>query len=376
MRSGRSRRSVARLARRRGARLGRAACRGCTSQPAADPPRTRTWTTSRKATSRRRRATSSTTARRCAPPVPGTVARGELREDARRSATGKDAAGDLRRRDRRSSRRDDACVARGARALRHLLPALPRPERRRQGHPRSSAASVPTPSFHDDRLRADARRPALRRHHERLGPDAGLPLADPAGRPLGDHRPRAAPAAASARARETAGGEAPGTPPACKIAVAVGRRLVALALAACASGSSRFVLSREYRSPLPRRTRPPQATPRDQGLADEAAAETEGRPREAVRGGRATGRFPVVGSRVAVWVLAQLHLLFAAFVLAVPIFALIIEFIGYRTGDKRYDRAGPRVHQAAVGVVLAHRDLRRVPDLHARCCSTRSSRTT
>nr|MDQ3347611.1 hypothetical protein [Acidobacteriota bacterium] len=30
--------------------------------------------------------------------------------------------------------------------------------------------------------------------------------------------------------------------------------------------------------------------------------------------------FPVVGSRVAIWAVAQLHLLFAAFVLAVPIF--------------------------------------------------------
>lgn len=47
--------------------------------------------------------------------------------------------------------------------------------------------------------------------------------------------------------------------------------------------------------------------------------------------------FPVVGSRVAVWVVAQLHLMFAAFVLAVPMFALTIEFIGYRTGDLRYD---------------------------------------
>lgn len=45
--------------------------------------------------------------------------------------------------------------------------------------------------------------------------------------------------------------------------------------------------------------------------------------------------FPVIGSRVAIWVVAQLHLMFAAFVLAVPIFALIIEFIGYFTGDKR-----------------------------------------
>src|SRR6185436_1009023 len=47
--------------------------------------------------------------------------------------------------------------------------------------------------------------------------------------------------------------------------------------------------------------------------------------------------FPKIGSRTAIWMVAQLHLLFAAFVLAVPIFALIIEFIGYRTGDKRYD---------------------------------------
>lgn len=48
--------------------------------------------------------------------------------------------------------------------------------------------------------------------------------------------------------------------------------------------------------------------------------------------------FPITGSRVAIWVVAQLHLLFAAFVLAVPIFAFIVEAIGYKTGDKRYDR--------------------------------------
>jgi cytochrome bd ubiquinol oxidase subunit I len=37
-------------------------------------------------------------------------------------------------------------------------------------------------------------------------------------------------------------------------------------------------------------------------------------------------------------VVAQLKLLFAAFVLAVPMFVLIIEFIGYRSKDPRYDR--------------------------------------
>ncbi|NIV03963.1 MAG: hypothetical protein GWN59_04955 [Calditrichae bacterium] len=49
-------------------------------------------------------------------------------------------------------------------------------------------------------------------------------------------------------------------------------------------------------------------------------------------------KFPMIGSRVAMWVVAQLHLMFAAFVLAVPLFALIIEFIGYKSKDKRYDQ--------------------------------------
>lgn len=44
-----------------------------------------------------------------------------------------------------------------------------------------------------------------------------------------------------------------------------------------------------------------------------------------------------VNGRVAVWLVAQLHLWFAAFVLAVPIFVFIIEAIGMGTRDKRYD---------------------------------------
>jgi cytochrome bd-type quinol oxidase subunit 1 len=47
--------------------------------------------------------------------------------------------------------------------------------------------------------------------------------------------------------------------------------------------------------------------------------------------------FPALGSRLAVWAVAQLHLNFAAFILGVPIFAVIIEIIGWRTGDARYD---------------------------------------
>ncbi|OHC75630.1 MAG: hypothetical protein A3G18_00255 [Rhodospirillales bacterium RIFCSPLOWO2_12_FULL_58_28] len=44
-----------------------------------------------------------------------------------------------------------------------------------------------------------------------------------------------------------------------------------------------------------------------------------------------------VNGRIMVWMAAQLHLWFAAFVLAVPIFVFIIEAIGMKTRDKRYD---------------------------------------
>jgi cytochrome bd ubiquinol oxidase subunit I len=47
--------------------------------------------------------------------------------------------------------------------------------------------------------------------------------------------------------------------------------------------------------------------------------------------------FPWIGSRLAVWAVAQLHLNFAAFILGVPIFAVIIEIIGWRTRDQKYD---------------------------------------
>ncbi|MFQ5667307.1 MAG: cytochrome ubiquinol oxidase subunit I [Candidatus Binatia bacterium] len=43
-------------------------------------------------------------------------------------------------------------------------------------------------------------------------------------------------------------------------------------------------------------------------------------------------------SRTVVWVVAELHLMFAAFVLGVPIFAAILELVGVRGGDARYDR--------------------------------------
>src|SRR5262249_7498358 len=49
------------------------------------------------------------------------------------------------------------------------------------------------------------------------------------------------------------------------------------------------------------------------------------------------GDFPVVGRRIAVWAIAQLHLMFGAFVVGVPLFILIIEIMGAATKQQRYD---------------------------------------
>jgi hypothetical protein len=43
-------------------------------------------------------------------------------------------------------------------------------------------------------------------------------------------------------------------------------------------------------------------------------------------------------SRLVIWVVAELHLMYGAFVLGVPIFAVLVEYIGKRTRDRRYDR--------------------------------------
>ena len=111
----------------------------------------------------------------------------------------------------------------------------------------------------------------------------------------------------------------------------------ALVLLAAIVGISTWLMNREYKAPVRTPAQEAEApTPRDQGLADQAAA-LEKANREKPYEEAAYRPFPKVGSRVAVWIAAQLHLLFAAFVLAVPLFALIIEFIGYRTKDERYD---------------------------------------
>lgn len=48
--------------------------------------------------------------------------------------------------------------------------------------------------------------------------------------------------------------------------------------------------------------------------------------------------FPLLGSRVWVWIIAQIHLNFAAFVLGVPIFAVAMEYLGWKKADERLER--------------------------------------
>ncbi len=61
------------------------------------------------------------------------------------------------------------------------------------------------------------------------------------------------------------------------------------------------------------------------------------------------GEFPFnIGNRTAVWIVAQLHILFAAFILGAPIFVVISEWWGYRTGDPRYERLAKEVTKVTV----------------------------
>jgi cytochrome bd-type quinol oxidase subunit 1 len=46
----------------------------------------------------------------------------------------------------------------------------------------------------------------------------------------------------------------------------------------------------------------------------------------------------VIGARAAVWITAEVHLMFAAFVLGVPMFAVVAEAIGIFNKEERYDR--------------------------------------
>jgi hypothetical protein len=58
--------------------------------------------------------------------------------------------------------------------------------------------------------------------------------------------------------------------------------------------------------------------------------------------------FSYTGNRTAVWIVAQLHTLFGAFVLGAPIFIVISEWLGYRKQDLRYDRLAKELTKVTV----------------------------
>jgi cytochrome bd ubiquinol oxidase subunit I len=64
--------------------------------------------------------------------------------------------------------------------------------------------------------------------------------------------------------------------------------------------------------------------------------------------GAPSTEFPYTGNRTAVWIVAQLHILFAGFILGAPIFIVISEWLGYRKQDPRYDRLAKEVTKVTV----------------------------
>jgi hypothetical protein len=61
---------------------------------------------------------------------------------------------------------------------------------------------------------------------------------------------------------------------------------------------------------------------------------------------------PPFGARTVLWVVAQLHLFFAAFILGAPIFIVVCEYLGMRRRDARYERLA-RETMKAVGIAYS-----------------------
>jgi len=117
----------------------------------------------------------------------------------------------------------------------------------------------------------------------------------------------------------------------------IGLGVAAMLAAIVGAGKLALTMDDEFSFRSPMRVEETAPTPREEAL-EELAQKREEEAAAATYEEAEYREFPVVGSRVAIWVVAQLHLLFAAFVLAVPMFAVIIEFIGFLSGDNRYDK--------------------------------------
>jgi len=57
---------------------------------------------------------------------------------------------------------------------------------------------------------------------------------------------------------------------------------------------------------------------------------------------------PYTGNRTGVWIVAQLHILFAAFILGAPIFAVVSEWLGHKNNDPKFDRLAKEVTKVTV----------------------------
>jgi cytochrome bd-type quinol oxidase subunit 1 len=64
----------------------------------------------------------------------------------------------------------------------------------------------------------------------------------------------------------------------------------------------------------------------------------------------AIGNWPYLGlsNRDVIWILAQLHILFASFILGVPMFIIIAEIMAWKTGDERYERLAKETTKVVV----------------------------
>src|SRR5438034_8698206 len=63
---------------------------------------------------------------------------------------------------------------------------------------------------------------------------------------------------------------------------------------------------------------------------------------------RKVHEFPYLGNRGAVWIVAQRHILFAAFILGAPIFVVVSEILGWKNQDVRYERLAKEVTKVTV----------------------------
>jgi hypothetical protein len=115
------------------------------------------------------------------------------------------------------------------------------------------------------------------------------------------------------------------------IALGIVGALLAVVVTVLTAG---FLVENEYRPPF--HSDETQPVPRDRALAEIAADQVAADEEAGARYGRlGDGR-----SRAAKFVVAQLPLLILSFVLAVPILALVMEAVGFLSGDKGYDAVG------------------------------------